>query len=195
VAFAATAGHEAARALADDLAEEFLHWAAKQRDGLPPGGTTLVAAATALAVVGQPEEGCWPYDQDRAETTPGYGPSAEAHANAGTRVLVLGEAIAPDYPSIRARLDAAAGPMVLLGLDVHDDWYSVGSNGVIPMTPAGAALDGHAVLVVGYREVDGADELIIRNSWGASWGDAGYGYVGRAYLEQHGISAWSLVVP
>jgi hypothetical protein len=36
---------------------------------------------------------------------------------------------------------------------------------------------GHVILVVGYDDSPGRQCWIIRNSWGTSWGDAGYGYV------------------
>ncbi len=47
-------------------------------------------------------------------------------------------------------------------------------------------LGGHAVLAVGYRDRDRT--LIFRNSWGAPWGDAGYGEIPYAYLESRELS-------
>ena len=32
----------------------------------------------------------------------------------------------------------------------------------------------HAVTTVGYRNEDGKQYLIVRNSWGADWGEGGY---------------------
>jgi C1A family cysteine protease len=38
--------------------------------------------------------------------------------------------------------------------------------------------DRHAVLVVGYRvREDDSTELLVRNSWGASWGFEGYSWI------------------
>ncbi len=48
--------------------------------------------------------------------------------------------------------------------------------------------EGHAVLIVGYD--DGASEWMVRNSWGAPWGEAGYGYLPYQYVEQYGGEAW-----
>ena len=37
----------------------------------------------------------------------------------------------------------------------------------------------HAVVVVGYGTLNGVNHWIVRNSWGASWGQGGYVYFKR----------------
>ena len=44
-------------------------------------------------------------------------------------------------------------------------------------------LGGHAVAAVGYD--DAAQCFIIRNSWGAGWGDRGYCYMPYQYSDRH----------
>jgi len=46
--------------------------------------------------------------------------------------------------------------------------------------PEGEVLGGHALVLVGYN--DSTSRFTFRNSWGASWGDAGYGTIPYAYL-------------
>lgn len=57
---------------------------------------------------------------------------------------------------------------------------------VPPISQKAALLaDGHSVALVGYRRdtaFPGGGYFIFRNSWGASWGDHGYGYMPFAYV-------------
>jgi len=46
------------------------------------------------------------------------------------------------------------------------------SGGVISSN-CGVNVD-HAVLAVGYGTENGLDYFLLKNSWGASWGDNGY---------------------
>lgn len=197
VAFAMTAGHELLRQDGLDLSEEFLHWAAKQRDGLPAvaEGTTLAAVAGALAELGQPPEALWPYDDGRDQRAADYRPPDGVCAAALARRTGGGEAVPPKVPAIRAALDR--GLAVLLGIRLYLPWYEITEDGRVGMPSIGATpFGGHAVLVVGYRdgEGDGGGFYIVRNSWGADWGAEGYGFLPYAYVDAHGIAAWGLAL-
>lgn len=195
VAFAATAGHEMLRADDEDLGEEFLHWAAKQRDGFSAAaeGTTLAAAAGALADLGQPPEQVWPYDERRDQWGATYRPPEGAYEEAARRRLGDGHALPPSPAALRAALDQGVG--VLLGVRLYATWHAVSSDGHIALPAPGAvALGGHAVLLAGYDDgaVGEQSRIIVRNSWGNDWGDNGYGYLPYAYVEAHGLQAWAL---
>jgi cathepsin L len=47
------------------------------------------------------------------------------------------------------------------------------TSGVMDSTACGTSLD-HAITAVGYGTENGEEYYIVRNSWGASWGDQGY---------------------
>ncbi len=200
VAFAATAGHEMLRADGEDLGEEFLHWAAKGRDGLPATaeGTTLAAAAAALADVGQPPESLWPYDDRRDQWAPGYAPPEGILDEAARRRLRGGRTLPPTLAALRGALDE--GLAVLLGIRLYATWYAPDADGHIALPPTGAvAFGGHAVLVVGYDAGDAGvagapGYLVVRNSWGEEGGAGGYGYLPDAYVDAHGLQAWGLAL-
>ncbi len=181
-----------------DLSEEFLHWAAKQRDGLPRNveGTTLAAAASALAEVGQPFEQVWPYDDGRDELAADYGPPDGAIDVAGDQRLDGSGPVQATSQTIRAWLDA--GRAIVLGVRLYGTWFNPAPSGRIAMPPAGAVqLGAHAVFVVGYEDGIGAGGgwVIVRNSWGTDWGDDGYGLLPYAYVDRHVIRAWELGTP
>ena len=63
----------------------------------------------------------------------------------------------------------------MFGFTVYESFESqaVAQTGVMPMPqPNERKLGGHAVLAVGYDNT--SRRMIVRNSWGAGWGQAGY---------------------
>ena len=72
---------------------------------------------------------------------------------------------------------------VVFGFTVYESFQSpaVAQTGVMPMPkPGEATVGGHAVMAVGYSDPKG--QVIVRNSWGASWADAGYFYMPYEYM-------------
>jgi C1A family cysteine protease len=74
---------------------------------------------------------------------------------------------------------ATQGP-ILAGLSVDHTWDNAGATGgnidvFMPNTVRG----GHAIAIVGYTA---SGRFIVRNSWGTTWGDHGFGYVSAAYI-------------
>jgi len=47
-------------------------------------------------------------------------------------------------------------------------------------------IGGHAVLAVGYD--DGSQRFMVRNSWGAEWGQGGYFSIPYAYVTNPGLA-------
>ena len=71
----------------------------------------------------------------------------------------------------------AKGP-VSVTIDAVSDIFYYYTEGVITDDSCGTKLD-HAVTAVGYGTEDGQDYYLVRNSWGADWGDRGYVKIGR----------------
>lgn len=85
---------------------------------------------------------------------------------------------------------ASTGP-ILAGLSVDATWGNATSTrGKLDSFDPNSVRGGHAVCIVGYT----SDRFIIRNSWGTTWGDKGFGYASLAYInaaffaESYGIT-------
>jgi len=75
------------------------------------------------------------------------------------------------------------GP-VSVGIEADQDVFQFYSSGVIKAN-CGAELD-HAVLAVGYDKVGLFEAFIVKNSWGADWGEQGYVYISTIGVLNHG---------
>ena len=73
---------------------------------------------------------------------------------------------------------ALIGP-ISIALDAETKLFQSYKSGVITSESCGTNLD-HGVLIVGYGEEDGIKYWLVKNSWGASWGDAGYIKIARS---------------
>jgi GNAT superfamily N-acetyltransferase len=70
-----------------------------------------------------------------------------------------------------------------LVFEVFEGAHSAASGEIREPEPGEKSLGLHSVAVSGYR--DGGEIVRFANSWGAGWGDHGYGSVSRSYLEKY----------
>jgi C1A family cysteine protease len=134
---------------------------------------------------GAPLESLWPYATNKFATKP---PTA-AYTDALKR-KVTGYQRCADFNAVKNAV--AAGNPVVIGFTVYDSFEGAWGNipngqagsGMMPFpnTATESVLGGHAVCIVGYDDtlpVAGRanGRFIVRNSWGTSWGDAGYFYM------------------
>ena len=146
-------------------------------------GAMLRDGIKSVARLGAPHERLWPYDIARFRARP-----APAVYGDGLRHQAL------LYRRIMQRLDQmkgclASGYPFVFGFAVYESFESarVAHTGVVPLpTPYEALLGGHAVAAVGYD--DDRSAFLVRNSWGAGWGDHGYCTMPYAYLADSNLS-------
>ena len=76
---------------------------------------------------------------------------------------------------------SSVGP-VLLVLTITTAMYKPDKDAIVRSAPSERVTAHHAVLALGSGHADGADYLLVRNSWGQRWGDRGHGWLHDPYL-------------
>jgi C1A family cysteine protease len=148
-----------------------------------------------LVLFGVPPEEYWPYkiaDFDKE-------PSAFCYAFAQNYQTIKyyrhdPPATSPDVLLTRIKTYLAAGHPSMFGFTVYSSIGQADNTGKIPYPCKGEKIEGgHAIVAVGYDDkmkikntgkcgVGTTGALLIRNSWGTGWGDAGYGWLPYEYV-------------
>ena len=139
-------------------------------------GVNFGAISTALGVDGQPKEEGWPYIPDLGPNdawSPPVAPGDIFHGKLGRMSLDLG--------SVRDALDKRIP--VLLIMDVSKSFFRPATGKIINAASTERAEGIHAVIAVGYGNLDKAASYLVRNSWGEKWGMNGYAWLHEDYLE------------
>ena len=112
-----------------------------------------------------------PYDTDPAE-----GPNPVADTAAQPFRIVQPVQVDWNTPAI-VKSALANQQTIAIGFSVYPSFENPDKHGVVPMAnkTTEKLLGGHGVLVCGYDDAN--SWWIIRNQWGAEWGDAGYCYM------------------
>ena len=168
------------------LSRLFVYYNARWRDGVATsdGGSAIQLTMEAIAKFGACLDQVWPFDTHLTLKKPG----AEAYKDAaGHRVQDMARV---DIARVPLRLEAwkqalAEGKPIVFGCLLFASFGECPERGgIVPMPPpeevAHAEHGAHAMCVVGF--CDAEQVFIVRNCWGAEWGDEGHCYMPYAYL-------------
>ena len=167
-------------------------------------GQDGVALRDALKVAnktGVPLEEIWPYDISKASTKP----PKEAYADALSRMLTqydsvplstLGSDVGYWDAINNLKAALAEGLPVVIAMSVNKTIFSL--KGPLPYQNYSLrdestlqyypSVGNHAVTLVGYDDDGGY--FIFQNSWGAGWGDGGYGAIRYGVIGGAIFEAW-----
>lgn len=146
-------------------------------DPFTDGGAELRNITGVWARWGICPETDWPYDTSKIFESPPHQDYGMAWRHKVTKSYRISDG---GHEEIKTSL--IAGYPVIFGFRVFENISNQMTNatGIIQM-PQGQQVGGHAIEIIGYD--DARAWYIIRNSWGNSWGDNGYGYMPYNYVD------------
>lgn len=165
-------------------------------------GAYLRSTMGALRLFGIPPEEYWEYDISQFDKEP----PAFCYAFASNYQTIKYVRLDKSSLNKQALVDSirenlSRGIPSMFGFTVYESIDQAAADGKIPF-PCNTerVLGGHAVMAVGYDnnlkiKNNGCGEVstgafLIRNSWGTSWGEQGYGYLPYEYVLQDLAVDW-----
>lgn len=89
--------------------------------------------------------------------------------------------------SAEALQESLNNNVIAVAVEADKDAFRFYESGVVNDHDCGTDLN-HGVLAVGYgTEEDGTDYYIVKNSWGADWGEEGYIKIGLKFEDEGGV--------
>ncbi len=132
-------------------------------------GGELDMAAEYVRKSGIPEENCYPYQAFDAECGRICKDSLGFISSYNIKNwLYVSKETAPDINLLKSML-VTLGPLSV-AFEIYEDFYYY-KSGIYTYT-SGPYIGGHGVLLTGYDDREGY--FIVKNSWGADWGEEGY---------------------
>jgi C1A family cysteine protease len=186
---------DASRLFVYKATRNLLHWTGDT-------GAFLRSAMGALVLFGAPPEEYWPYEIAHFDDEPpafayAFGQNFQAikylrldppGTTPGQLVQEIKKFLTSGFPS-------------MFGFTVYSSIRQANTNGKIPMPGPNEQVEGgHAIVAVGFDDamtitntdanVTSKGAFLIRNSWGTSWGDAGYGWLPYDYVMKGLADDW-----
>jgi hypothetical protein len=184
MAFAASDAHAVSRGVPfEELSVEFAYFNALKRSTIfdPSRGVAMEDMLSVIDAIGQPLEGAWPYIETLPANLASYQPphpigNLYKRSSSVERALTnLATVVDDNHP-------------VVLGLEISSEFYMPPMGASIRAAIDSPLVARHAVVVVGHGTEASEQTFLIRNSWGKQWGEQGYAWISRHYLEPRLIS-------
>ncbi len=190
---------DASRLFLYKATRNLLHWTGDT-------GAFLRSTMGAMVLFGCPPEEYWPYVISEFDKEP----TSFCYAFAQNYQAIRYFRLDPPETAKKILLDRIKmllqyGLPSIFGFTVFNSIGQAGPDGEIPYPAPGEKIrGGHAIVAVGYDDAkriknpsNGNETMgafLIRNSWGASWGDGGYGWLPYEYVLQGlAVDWWTLM--
>jgi hypothetical protein len=179
LAFAASDAHAGSRGLSLELSAEHAFFLAHQRAGTnPQEGAGLPEMLQGIHADGQILEADWPYLPALPANLGLWQPS-----NAATgHYFQANASIYPSWSSAIQQIDKTFP--ILITMRLSDSFYAPSTDGIVDQigSEKGDPKRRHAVVGLATGVYRGHDVLLVRNSWGSSWGLSGYAWLTEPFL-------------
>lgn len=139
--------------------------------------------AFTVAKLGIPDESLWPYS-DKLKAIQAT-PPKKCDPKSARAYWLTKPVAAPSQNESSVKAALSNRQTMAIGFVVYESFEGndLATTGIMPMPDVSSegVLGGHEVLVVGYLK-DMPGYVLVRNSWGTSWGLAGYFLMPLAFL-------------
>ncbi len=183
-----------------EFSEQYHYWDCKQHDMIPNlGGTYIRTSMARLQENGIALESNWPYNPTPIPGNEGQGPAPQAP---WTRPVQIASILPPVSPPRTSRLCQTLAkrnqfPSPCRFTTTGSPSRSIPAAISACRCPASRWLADMPCawsVTRRYETTPGGGYFMVRNSWGESWGRAGYARIPFAYIIQYGSSAYIAAV-